>query len=188
MNTSFLFRPATARDFPAILALQNAVVPLLPEEQFYPDGPDFWQHCLQRGGCLLLALAAPQHKEASSAAEGAAEDELGNEPGNGLGQTRLAPADLPKIACLPRVAVCAAETDGAGTSLCPADPVPAVAGGEIALGTRFAWPLWVQCLLLLPMDLAAWPVCLEVWKTGSLPLVTRRFAFLLALLLLLGMA
>lgn len=124
MNTSFLFRPATARDFPAILALQNAVVPLLPEEQFYPDGPDFWQHCLQRGGCLLLALAAPQHKEASSAAEGAAEDELGNGPG----QTRLAPADLPKIACLPRVAVCAAETDGAGTSLCPADPVPGWAG------------------------------------------------------------
>ena len=44
------------------------------------------------------------------------------------------------------------------------------------------------------MDLAAWPVCLEVWKAGSLPLVTRRFAFLLALLppflallLLLGM-
>ena len=29
---------------------------------------------------------------------------------------------------------------------------------------------------------------LEVWKTRSLPLVTRRFAFLLALLLLLGMA
>lgn len=54
--------------------------------------------------------------------------------------------------------------------------------GVIALGTRFAWPLWVQCLLLLPMDLAAWPVCLEVWKAGSLPLATRRFAFLLALL------
>ena len=30
--------------------------------------------------------------------------------------------------------------------------------GVIALGTRFARPLWVQCLLLLPMDLAAWPV------------------------------
>ena len=63
-----------------------------------------------------------------------------------------------------------------------------MAGGEIALETRFAWPLWVQCLLLLPMDLAAWPACLEVWKTGGLPFLARRSAFLLALLLPLGMA
>lgn len=95
MNTAFSFRPATARDFPAILALQNAVLPLLPEEQFFPDGPDFWQHCLQRGGCMLLALAHSLPEDASV---------TGICAGSGEGREACVPSGTPKLSViLPRV-------------------------------------------------------------------------------------